>query len=272
MEWVCYNGAFLPADAPLFTAANRGFRYGDGVFETAKFYNNQLLLHTHHFERLFSGLKLLNIIPSVTAADLLAAVSDLCHRNACANMARVRIAVFREVENSGSYVIEAAPLDQQKFQWNEQGWCVVLYPFARKSSDAFANLKSANYLPYVMAGQYAAERGADESLVLNTANHICDGSKTNLFLLTGWDVTTPALSEGCVAGVMRRAVIDFLKTAGYAVHQKQVTEEDLLQAEQVFLTNAIEGLRWVAYFGEKRYNYGDLKKLHHELFSSIYAS
>lgn len=272
MQWVYHNGVFAPNDEPLFTAANRGFRYGDGVFETAKYHKGQLLLSVYHFERLFSGLQLLNITPPFTAEQLSATIVELCARNGCTALARVRVAVCRDDPDGASYVIEAMALQEEKMQWHERGWCLVLYPFARKSCDAFANLKSANYLPYVMAGRYAIQQGVDECLVLNVYNRICDGSKTNLFLINHNDVYTPALSEGPVAGVMRRAVIDFLKRSGYAVHQKEVTVEDVLQAHAVFVTNAVEGLRWVQWFQEKEYGYGVLKKLYARLSETMYAT
>jgi branched-chain amino acid aminotransferase len=270
MQWVCFDGSFVLAGKPLFTAGNRGFKWGDGVFETARFYNNALLLSTYHFDRLFSGLQLLHIIPRFTPEQLTKIIGSLCKKNHCTNLARVRLAVYRNDENAASYVIEATTLPPETVQWNESGWRLGLYPYARKSCDAFANLKSANYLPYVMAGAYAKEQGMDECLVLNSYNRICEGSKTNLFLCNGKDVSTPALSEGCVAGVMRRYVIEKLKELGYAVHQTMITEEEVLAAEAVFLTNATEGLRWVRCFKDKEYGHGDLKKLYHLLFEPPY--
>jgi branched-chain amino acid aminotransferase len=270
MQWVCFDGSFVPADRPLFTAGNRGFKWGDGVFETARFYNKALLLSPYHFERLFSGMQLLHITPRVMPAQLTDAIEALCKKNHCSDLARVRLAVYRNDENAASYVIEATALPPETLQWNESGWHIGLYPFARISCDAFANLKSANYLPYVMAGSYAKEQGLDECLVLNSYNRIGEGSKTNLFLCNGRDIATPALSEGCVAGVMRRYVIERLKELGYAVHQTAVTEEEVLAAEAVFLTNATEGLRWVRCFKDKEYGHGDLKKLYHLLFEPLY--
>ena len=267
---MCFDGSFVPADQPLFTAGNRGFKWGDGVFETAKFYNNTLLLATYHFERLFSGLRLLHITPRFTPQQLTDAIALLCEKNNCTDRARVRLATYRNDTNAASYVIEATALPPETVQWNESGWRIGLYPFARISCDAFANLKSANYLPYVMAGAYAKEQGLDECLVLNSYNRIGEGSKTNLFLCNGRDIATPALSEGCVAGVMRRYVIEKLKGLGYAVHQTAVTEEEVLAAEAVFLTNATEGLRWVRYFKEEEYRHGDLKKLYYLLFEPLY--
>lgn len=269
MQWVCHNGTFKPVSQPLFTATNRSFKWGDALFETGTFSDGRLLLALFHFERLFSGLQLLQMVPSFTAEQLTEAIVALCKKNNCSALARVRIAVYREDDNSASYVVEAMAIDAAKRQWNDVGWEVVFYPFARKSCDVFANLKSANYLPYLMAARYAAEKGVDEGLILNMHNRICEGSRTNLFLLTGTDIYTPALSEGCVAGVMRRQVIDILKSLGYAVHQKAITESELLEAEGMFLTNAVEGLRWVRRFGEKTYGHGVLKKIYHQLVASI---
>jgi branched-chain amino acid aminotransferase len=272
MQWVCHNGLLVPAETPLFTAANRGFRYGDGVFETATFCNGRMQLAGYHFDRLLSGLKLLNSRPDFTATQLSEHIAELCHKNACTTLARVRIAAYRNEMNTASFVLEAVALNREKQQWNETGWRLVMHPFVRKSCDAYSNLKSANYLPYVMAGQYAHEHGVEECLVLNLYNRICDGSKTNLFFMKDDAVYTPALSEGCVAGVMRRAVIEFLKASGYTVHQKGITEADVLQADHVFVTNAIEGLRWVQQFGDRTYEHGGLKKLYHDFTATLQSS
>src|SRR5215218_1866206 len=179
MQRICHNGLFVPHQQHLFTAANRSFKWGDGVFETARFYKGRLLLASYHFERLFSSLHLLQIEPQVTAEQLTEHIVALCEKNGCSNGARVRLAMYREEESRASFVIEATVLPEASMHWNEEGWQLVLYPFARKSCDVFANLKTASYLLYVMAGLYAKDKGADEALVLNSYNRICDGSKTN---------------------------------------------------------------------------------------------
>jgi branched-chain amino acid aminotransferase len=271
MPWICHNGLFVPHQQPVFTAANRSFKWGDGVFETARFYQGRLLLATYHFERLFSSLQVLQMQPQVTAEQLTEHIVALCEKNGCSNSARMRLALYREERNSAAFLIEATALPESIGQWTEQGWRLVLYPFARKSVDAFANLKTANYLPYVMAGLYASEKDADEALVLNTYNRICDGGKTNLFFLKENAFYTPALQEGCVAGVMRRHIIETLKQLGYAVHQQPITEDALLQADEIFMTNAIEGLRWVRQFGDTVYEHEVLKKLHLALVASYFC-
>jgi branched-chain amino acid aminotransferase len=271
MKWVCHNGTIVPAQQPLFTAQNRNFRYGDGVFETIKVVQNRILLSHLHFDRLFTSLHLLHIQPGMgfTKELLEAHILQLCKKNKCAELARVRLAIYRSDQNQADYLIETSLLEEEVMQWNAKGWRLNLYPVARKSCDAFANIKSANFLPYVLASIYARENGTDEALVLNAFNHIADGSKTNLFLIQDREIYTPALNQGCVNGVMRRFVIDILKNNGYIVHQAAITEEKLLTADEIFCTNAIQGIRWVQSFGEREYACNQTRKIYELVASAI---
>ena len=271
MNLVCHNGVFLPAESALFTAANRSFRYGDGVFETARVVNGKLLLAHLHMNRLFTSLQLLQIRPGAAFTPLILEqnILQLCLKNGCQQRARVRLAVYRTESGDAGYVIEATPLAADVLEWNTKGWRLVIYPHARKSCDAFANLKSANFLPYVLAGAYAAEKGADEALVLNSFNHIADGSKTNLFLIKEETIYTPALGQGCVSGVMRLHLLDNLKVLGYALQQTEISVEMLSSADEVFCTNAVQGICWVRQFEGKEFNSNRTQQLYQQLFANL---
>ena len=270
MDSLCFNGTFLPAGTPLFTSANRGFRYGDGLFETMRWERGRVRLTAYHFDRLRKGVERLRIplSPDFTPDVLTGLMRELVSRNGCADLARIRLSVYREEEGEGSFVLEAVPLDASYTAWMEKGYSIDIYPLARKSTDGFAQLKSANYLPYVLAGRYAAEQGLDECLVLNSENAVADGSKTNLFVISGGVIRTPSLHQGCVGGVMRRYLLETLKREGYGVEEVRVTESDLLHADEVFLTNALMGLRWVERFREKTYACTLSKKLYHTYLQS----
>jgi branched-chain amino acid aminotransferase len=168
-------------------------------------------------------------------------------------LARVRLAVYRNQESKAEFVIEASPLSKEMNQWKENGLTVDLYPHVRKNADAFSNLKTANFLPYILAENFAKERGIDDAIVLNAFNFIADSSKANIFLIRKNEIFTPALNQGCVSGVMRRFLIDELKKNGYRIHQQEISEEDLLNAEEIFLTNSIYDIRWVQRFRDKTY-------------------
>lgn len=260
---VCFNGEFFSAGNALLTVQNRSYKWGDGVFETMKVFSGKLLLQSLHFERLFNSLRLLQIEKgeAFTQVKLVEHVLNLCHQNNCLQQARVRLAVFRNEDNSAAYSIEAVPLDPEINKWREEGLAIALYPYARKSMDAFANLKSANFLPYVLAQRYAAEKGVDDALVLNAQNFLCDSSKANLFLLKGKNIYTPALHQGCVNGVMRRVVIEEAKRLGYRLYQDSVDEEQLRVADEVFLTNAIQLIRWVEHYKGMQYKCSQTRKI-----------
>ncbi|MCW3074452.1 MAG: hypothetical protein JWP69_1521 [Flaviaesturariibacter sp.] len=266
MAFVCSNGLFVNADQPVLLASNRGLKYGDGVFETMRLHNGRLLLEELHFKRLFQGLQLLQINATHLQKELLVkCIMDLCVRNNCLASARVRLAVYREAESSG-FLIEANTIEP--FRWNETGYTVDIFPTARKSCDHYANLKSANYLPYVMADRYANEKGLDESLVLNVFGNICDGSKTNLFIIHNGELMTPALEQGCIAGVMRENIINRLGSCGVTVHQTSLTIEHLLAADAVFLSNAIRGIQWVANFKQATYKHEKVREVYAQVFPS----
>jgi branched-chain amino acid aminotransferase len=271
MNFICFNGEILP-EQNLFSPQNRSFRYGDGVFETIKIFRGKILLEEFHFDRLFSSIVLLKLIASNNFQQEILArnILELCTINKCFNSARVRLAVFRGEENKLEFVIEAFYLQEEINQLNEEGWKIEIYPLVRKTCDAFANLKSANYLPYVLADLYAKEMGCQESIVLNTYNNVCDASKANIFLMVKDEVYTPALHQGCVNGVKRRFVIDELKKEGFTVYQREVDEELLLSANEVFLTNAITDIRWVKAFRNKTYGNTFTKEFYKKNFLTVY--
>lgn len=251
MPFVCHNGVFFPDNQPVLFVSNRSYKWGEGIFETMKVYRGRLLLKTFHFDRLLTSIKLLQIHQSFTPNELEQSILALCTENGCIDLARVRLAVYRDEENTTGYTIEAIPMDQRVMQWNEKGLVIDTYPYARKACDVWANLKTANYLPYVMAGRYAEEKGLQESLVLNTYNHISDASKANVFIIKDGELFTPALDQGCINGVMRRFLLQELKEKGWKVGQIELPENMLLKADECFLTNAIQGIRWVGKYRDK---------------------
>jgi branched-chain amino acid aminotransferase len=257
MSEICLDGRILPADEPALRVDNRGYRYGDGLFETMKVYEERILLASFHFERFFSGLRLLEIeIPvHLTAEKLTEHVLQLCGRNKCAGLARVRLSAFRghggpyDGDVQLHYVIEAWPLRASIHQLNENGVVMGIYPEARKSCDLFSALKSANYLPYIMGAQYAKHRQWNDSLILNTEGRVADTTISNIFIIKGKRIMTPPLSEGPVEGVMRRHLLESCPGA----MEKALTIEEMMEADEIFLTNAISGIRWVGECQGKRF-------------------
>jgi len=248
-SFIIFNGSIVPSGTPIITADNRGFRYGDGLFETIRVKDGRIVLGKYHFDRLISGARLLQFeISSFLSAEKLSAeILELCRRNGHERSARVRLNVFRadmgQESGAPQHVIQSWELETGEEA--EKGVTLGIYPHGRKSCDQLSNIKSNNYLVYSMGARYAGQHGWDDSLVLNSFGRVADSSIANLFLVKGGIVYTPPLSEGCVAGVMRRWLIQVLPEKGWEVREQPAAPEDLLQADELFLSNAIRGSRWV---------------------------
>lgn len=267
----------MAADQPVLMAGNRGYRYGDGLFETIKMEKGQLRLFSFHSDRLWSGMQLLKFeIPELFApAKLQAEIIQLCRKNRCTELGRVRLSVFRgngglyDKDKTLQYLIEAWPLNETVNRLNENGLVIGIFPDARKSCDLFSQLKSANYLPYTMAAQYAKEQQLNDSFVLNQYGNIADSSIANIFILkeSGW--ITPSLSEGCVNGVMRRYLLSQMKETGYQVKEAIIRTADLEEAKEIFLSNAIYGIKWVKQFGDTVFGNAETAKIYRDIVQTI---
>lgn len=277
--FICLNGKILRAEDPVLLASNRGYRYGDALFETMKVASKNILLETYHFERLFAGLRLLQFeVPKLlTREKLCKEVLLLAEKNNCGNLARIRLSVFRgnggvyDEERTPQYLIECWPLNESLNRLNENGLVIDVFPAARKSCDSFSHLKSANYLPYTMAAIYAKANKLNDCLVLNTDGNIADATIANVFLIKEGVIITPGPDQGCVNGVMRRHLLEKMKDAGYSIQENPVSVSTLEEADEVFLTNAISGIRWVKQFRDNVYSNNLTVEIYNRFIKTIPA-
>lgn len=283
--YINFNGRIIRGDQAIVTADNRSFRYGDGLFETIRVAEDKIILGSYHFERLLAGSRLLGFeLPSFfTAENLERQILDLCKKNDQAGLAgnhrRVRLVVFRgdgglydPQDHLPNYVIQSWPIPGSAPELNQNGLAIGVFPDGRKSCDAFSNLKSNNYLIYVQAALYAQKHRWNDCLVLNSYGRIADSTIANLFYTREDQICTPPLPEGCVAGVMRRWILEKGREAGFDILEKTTTVEDLENAEEVFLTNSILGIRWVNSFGNKVYTMRMASLLYDACIKNLYWS
>ncbi|MET0242632.1 MAG: aminotransferase class IV [Flavitalea sp.] len=245
---VNFNGKFFRAEEPLIGAESRALRYGDGVFETIRMLNGHAEHAELHYNRLFEGLNILGFeLPQLFTRDYLTEqILKTATKNKVEQGARIRLALFRgngglyDPENHRpNFIVQAWPLPAQNGTLNLNGLVTGIYTKAVKCYDAFSHLKTASHLTYVMAALYAKEMKWNDALVLNTSGRICDTSIANIFIVKGKKIITPPLSEGCVAGIMRRYILREIAGTGFEGVEQPITTEDLLDADECFITNAI---------------------------------
>lgn len=274
--YTCYNGKFIAASAPVFTADNRSFRYGDGCFETMRAVRGEVQLSELHFERLMASLHLLHFDAPhhFTRSYFTRLIAELCSRNNHTRLARVRLTIFRSdgglyhpVDNHPNFIIQSWELDKQVIELNDKGLILDVFPEARKSCDKFATIKSNNCLPYIMAAMYGRQHHLDETILLNAHGRVADTTIANLFIVNNKQLITPPLSEGGVCGVMRKHIIDM--DLPFKVIEKPLSIADVEDADEILLTNAITGVRWVGQFRDNRYGNAAAVILHELLHEGV---
>ena len=236
-----------------------------------KIINGDIALSHYHFERLFSSLNTLKLKPATyfTHSYLSEQIKNLAAKNNHSHLARIRLTVFRNDDNlnenkdySLSYIIQTWQLNEEVLKFNKAGLITGLYKDAKKTCDNFSHIKSNNYLPYAMAAIWAKENKLDDAFLLNSFNRIADASIANIFIVKNGKIKTPALSEGCIAGVMRRHLIKCIKEENIPFEETAIETEELSEAHEIFLTNAIRGIRWVKQFEKSNYTNELAKYLH----------
>ncbi len=257
-----FNGKVFRNDKLLISPDNHSFSYGDGCFETMKMLNGKIILEAYHLERLFSSLQTLQFNkPSFFISDAFKSeVMELVKRNKHKKSARIRITISRgngglyDTENNDpNYLIQSWDLNVSNNKINENGLLLDVYTKSRKACDDFSHIKSNNFLCYVMGALWAKEHKLNDAVLLNPHNKITDTTLANLFLVKDGIIKTPALTEGCIAGVTRKYLLKCIKDEGMPVEETSITVDELLQSSEVFLTNAIRGIRWVREIGKSNY-------------------
>lgn len=261
-KFINYNGEILDEEDKIFSIDNRGFKYGDGLFESMRVSKGKLNFADLHADRLQKGMKILKLegYSQIDAYFLKDKVEEICKRNKIGQNAKLRLTVFRNAgglytptNNKHAYALEVQALDSPYFEINGKGLIMDIYKEIPKPVNKLSNLKTCNSLTYVMAGIYKQQMQLDEAFILNQDGFLCETISANVFLVYNQQIFTPALSEGCIGGVMRQVVMQLAKKFDLEMIEAQINPEILNQAEEVFITNATKGIQWVMGFNRKRY-------------------
>lgn len=243
-----------PAAEAAVSHDNRAFRYGYGLFETILVKDGAIILSSYHFERLFGGMQQLyfSVPKHFTETRLTTEVLNTVRKNKLEKLCRVRLQVYEgpgglydAVSLQPQFIIECFPLEAHMLSLNENGLVTGIATGMRKTADNLSYLKSCNALLYAVAAQQARQHRWNDALICNTDGNIIESTIANIFWVKDKKIFTPPLAEGCVAGVMRRFLLELLPSKGFGITEHVCTRETLQKADEVFLTNAIRRVKWV---------------------------
>jgi branched-chain amino acid aminotransferase len=259
------NGNIIKKEDASISILNRGFNYGDAVFETIKVSHNKILFWEDHYFRLMASMRILRMeIPmNFTLEFLEKQIFDLVQsNNSSTKTIRIKLIVFRNSDgfylpdnNDVSYVMSSKTLNEDFYHLQENNNVVDLYKDHYVSADLLSTLKTNNRIINVTGSIFAKENDLDNCLLLNTQKQVVEALNANLFLVKGNTIKTPPLSDGCIKGVMRKQIIDIIKLIpDFVFEEASISPFELQKADELFLTNVIIGIQPITKYRKKEFN------------------
>jgi len=260
--YVNNNGTILTADAPTIHPGNRGHLYGDGVFESIRVMNGKPLNVVNHIKRMVEGAKVIKMrTPSFfTTSFFEEKINELLRMSNIIDGGRCRMSLDRATggsylpeSNECTFYIEVYPYEVSHFELNVKGLEVDIYQDIKLQKNFLSNFKTKAGLIYVMAAIAAKEKGLEDIFLANDKGNILETSSCNVFIVSNGVLYTPSLDEGCLAGTMRMQIINLAITNGIKVYECTILPQNLLAADEIFVTNAIRGINWIGGYRTKRF-------------------
>ncbi len=246
MEQIVYlNGSLVPRSQARISPFDLGFLYGYGLFETMHAYSGHIFRLSAHLERVTSSAVQLGI--PLNSSELEKACYDTLKANKLGD-ARIRLTIsIGEGEAipappkcpSPTVLMTATNYTPPSAKEYQRGYRAIVASIRQNSQSPLSRLKTANYLINILARREAKEKGADEALLLNERGFLCEGSTSNIFLVSEGKLITPSEDSGCLPGITRQVVIELAKARGIKLGERKVRLEELLSADEAFFTSSL---------------------------------
>ncbi len=248
---VYLNGAYLPADQAMVSVFDGGYMYGDGIYTTLRLYGGLPLDLPAHHERLQRQTAHLDIVFDLSLAEVQQAIGILVERNDLADTdGRLRIAVSRSGDPAlplplhdltripSTVSMTLAPVTPELDRWRSEGIPVICLDEAYARGN-FPELKTLNSLATVSALRQAAAAGCPEALLTSPDGYLLEGAVSNIFLVSGDHLVTPASKGEFLAGRTRERILKIAAREKITVRQKMIDRRHLAAACEVFVVSSV---------------------------------
>ncbi|MEW6441762.1 MAG: aminotransferase class IV [bacterium] len=248
MHYLALNGRIVPEEQAFISPLDRGFLYGDGLFETLKARRDRIFFLDRHLARLERDCLFLGIsFPA--GLDYRGLILELLERNRIRGDGAVKIHVTRGRHEGLLYLHEspsptvtilASPYQAAAPDKWEQGLSVSVETDIRQNpSSGLCQAKTLNYLFYLLLRTRARAKGFEDAVILNHDGDVCECTASNLFAFRGGRLQTPEVTCGLLPGVLRETLIECMAEAGEPVVEARLSTEELLESAEVFVTNSL---------------------------------
>lgn len=265
------NGTVVPTNETDLNSSNESVRSRYGLYETILYKNGSIERADYHWLRLWKGLTQLGFIlpEEYTPPFFEAQIHELALLNRLTALGRIRMQFFAPDATKPFrpfYFIEASIIDNALNQWNEKGLILGILKDFKKPITIESNCKINHSLHIPMAKKAMAENSWDDVLLWNTESSLIESARANLFWIKNGVMYTTPLSEGCLEGTMRAWLLFQLHNNGYEIIKKKLSQDELFEADEVFLTNSIRQIKWVERIGQYYFSNQKTKELYQKFF------
>lgn len=254
-----FNGELLFEENVKLSPENRGFKYGDAIFETIKVSNNRVIFWEDHYFRLMSSMRMLRMkIPMEFTLEFLEQeiLKTVAVQDAAISF-RVRLNVYRK--DGGLYTPKTNKIDyfidaKANTYATKDIYTVDIFKDFYNYSGLLSTIKTNNRMVNTLASIYAKENELDNCVLINENKGVVEVTNANIFILKGNVVKTPAYTEGCIKGIIRTKVIEIItKNEDFTIEETTISPFEIQKADEVFITNAIMGIQAVTNYKKKTF-------------------
>ncbi len=259
-NFIIVNNQLTKKNNIKFNLEDRAVRFSDGFFETMRSIGAKIINIDNHILRIKKAWKILNFDNSPPVEQIVPAFERLCKSNKSFSANRIRLTFYRANgsyylpdNNSINWYLEILPLENKFFELNKDGLKVDIYEENPKIIHPFFSIKNNFVQFYSIAALWAKKNHLDDALLINEHSNIVEATASNIFIVNNNQLITTPLSSGCVEGTCRQLILAIAQKNNYPFIEKNITKNDLLEADEIFLTNAIKGIQWVQSYKHRRY-------------------
>lgn len=261
------NGEFVKEDEAKLSPFNRGLLYGDGIFESMRSYRGKVFGLIEHFERISCSSAFLGIAPPFDLDGVKTILIKLLKRNSLTEVdSRIRINLIRgegergllpSAEAKTEVIISAEKVSVKIDEIQKNGIKVaIIRDFRLDSRSALTPHKTFNYIAGVLGMMKVKEMRGAEGIFLNYEGMVCEGVTSNIFIVKDGIVLTPPLSVGILPGITRNVALRVGQGIGLKIEEQNIMEDDLLGADEIFITSSVREVVPVCCLDDLKYDIG----------------
>ena len=266
------DGKLVKKENAKLSVLNRGFAYGDSVFETIRVVSGKIMFWEDHYFRLMASMRIMRMeIPSNFSPEFLEEeIKNVIDANDLSTSpVRIKFSVYRlqggyytPATREIGYVISTEKMENSFYLFNDESYEIELFKDHYVTSGLLSTIKSNNRAVNVLGSIYASENGYDNCLLLNEKKSVVEALNGNLFLVKGTTIKTPPISDGVLNGIIRKQLINILKkTEEYTLEETSISPFELQKADELFITNVAKGIQPVSKYRKKEYAHKVSKEL-----------